>query len=64
MGTKEQAAEIRKKIEKIKRVLTDGTLLILAQRTTKQNQIATLRAQLLTLQVQLPTARVKKTVNQ
>ena len=42
MGLEEQAAEIRKKIEKIKRVLTDGTAPMLAQRTAKQNQIATL----------------------
>ena len=64
MGIKEQTAETRKNIEKIKRVLTDGTPLTLAQRTAKQNQIATLRAQLLALQAQLPTPGVKKIVHQ
>ena len=64
MGIEEQTAKIRKKIENIKRVLTDWAPLMLAQRTTKQNQIATLRAQLLALQAQLPTAGVKKIVHQ
>ena len=49
MGIKEKAAEIRKKIEKIKRLLMDVTPLLLTQRTAKQNQIATLRAQILAL---------------
>ena len=42
----------------------DGTPLMLTERTAKQNQIATLMAQLMALQAQLPTVGVKKIVHQ
>ena len=64
IGIENQAADLRKKIEKLKRELTDGTALTFAHRTAKQNQLATLMQQLAALQTQLPGLGVKKIVHQ
>ena len=60
MDLKQQAAQLRKQIEKIKRVLNDGTALTAAQRTAKQNQVAAMRQHLAALKQQLQTLKVTK----
>ena len=42
MGIEEEAAVLRKEIEKLKRELTDGIALTAKQRTAKKNKLATL----------------------
>ena len=53
MDIEAQAADLRKEIEKINRILTDGTALTQQQWATKQARQAVLLAQLAGLQSQL-----------
>ena len=52
MKLEQQAAQLRKQIEKIERVLNDGAALTATQRTVKENQVAALRQQLAVLRQQ------------
>ena len=60
MDIEQQVAQLRKQIEKIKSVLNYGTALTAAQRTAKQDQVATLRQQLAALRQQLQTLKLTK----
>ena len=64
MVIEEQAADLRKQIEKLKRELIDDTALTAKQRTAKENKLATLQQQFVVLEVQLPELEIKKVVHQ
>ena len=60
MDLEKQAAQLNKKIEKLKSVLTDGTALSQAQKTAKENQVVDLQKDLASIQQQLTELKVMK----
>ena len=63
MDIYQAAAELNKKIEKLEKVLKDGTPLTPAQRQAKEGEVARLRAQIQSLQQQLKPIGVTKVVH-
>ena len=63
MDIYQAATELNKKIEKLEKVLKDGTPLTPAQRQAEEAQVATLRAQIQSLQQYLPPVGVTKVIH-
>ena len=63
MDIEKAAADLNKKIEKLERVLKDGTPLTPAQQQAKVGEVARLRAQIQSLQQHLKPIGVTKVVH-
>ena len=64
MDIYQAATELNKKIEKLEKVLKDGTPLTPAQRQAKEGKVARLRGQIQSLQQLLKPVGVTKVVHQ